>query len=186
MNKNTKKGKITVIIGCMFSGKSTEIIRRYKRYISINKNVILINHKNDDRYGYNIVSSHDKIKLKCIVLNNLMDIFKTSTYTESDIIIIEEAQFFPDLFKFVTHSADILKKNIIVAGLDGDSKREPFGDILKLIPHAEEVVKLSALCKICNDGTVANFTKRIVENDSQCLIGGSDTYIPVCRAHFLK
>ena len=178
-------GKITLIIGCMFSGKSSEIIRFYKRYKSIGKKILLINHIDDTRYGKNIVSSHDEIKVDCQTESQLTHLINTKLFNESDIIMIEEGQFFPDLFKFVTTSVDKYNKNIVVAGLDGDYKKEPFGDIIKLIPHSEEIIKLNALCKICNDGTYGYFTKRIVKCDKQYLVGGTNCYIPVCRKHFL-
>ena len=75
-------------------------------------------------------------------------------------------------------------KSFIIAGLDGDFKREPFGDILKLIPLAEKVIKLNALCKFCKDGTEAPFTKRLINADIQQLVGGADSYAAVCRKHY--
>ena len=72
----------------------------------------------------------------------------------------------------------------MIAGLDGNFKREPFGDILRLIPHAESVVKLHALCMKCRDGTKASFTKRIINSEDNILIGTSSEYIPVCRKHY--
>ena len=87
------------------------------------------------------------------------------------------------MYSFVTESLITDQKTIIVAGLDGDYKQEPFGDILKLIPHAERVKKLSALCLKCNDGTPASFTKRIISSKLQTLVGSSESYIAVCRKH---
>ena len=176
---------IDIILGCMFSGKSTEMIRRYNQYKAINKNILLINHLCDTRYGKNIVSSHNKVKIDCTSCKELLPLIDTELFTASEIIMIEEAQFFPDLYKFCITSADKHHKHVILSGLDGDFKREPFGDILKLIPHSEEVVKLHAMCKQCNDGTFASFTKRITNNKEQCLVGGLDHYIPVCRKHYL-
>tara|TARA_B100000427_G_scaffold282420_1_gene254165 strand:- start:368 stop:889 length:522 start_codon:yes stop_codon:yes gene_type:complete len=173
----------------MFSGKSSEIIRQYKRYTSIEKKVLLINHVSDKRYGENVISSHDKVKINCISCEKLNNIYKNNRYMKefmnADIVMIEEAQFFTDLYKFVTNAADNLDKIVVVSGLDGDYKREPFGDILRLIPHAEDITKLCALCKICNDGTPGCFTRRIVENNEQLLVGGMESYIPVCRKHYV-
>ena len=97
-------------------------------------------------------------------LENLNDIKEKDDYVKADVIFIEEGQFFPDLFRFATTAADLDNKTVYVTGLDGDYKREVFGDICRLIPHAENVTKLKALCGICKDGTLANFTKRIVES----------------------
>ena len=183
-NIDFKMGRIDIIIGCMFSGKSTEIIRQYKRYSSIGKNVLLINHKSDNRYGVGVVSSHDKIQLNCVSCTKLFNLIDEDIFMNADIIMIEEAQFFEDLFSFVINAADNINKIVIISGLDGDYKREPFGDILKLIPHAENVIKMKALCKICNDGTPGCFTKRIVNSENQLLVWGIDSYIPVCRVHY--
>jgi len=102
---------------------------------------------------------------------------------ESDVIIIEEAQFFEDLKPFVEEF--ILKNKIVyVAGLDGDSFMKPFGHILELIPMCDSVKKLSALCIKCKNGTKANFSKRIVNNSEQRLIGSFESFIPVCRYHY--
>jgi thymidine kinase len=75
---------------------------------------------------------------------------------------------------------------VIAGGLDGDFRRAPFGDVLRLIPHAEKVVKLSALCKRCRDGTPANFTMRLTKDKSQTVVGSADVYEAVCRKHFLE
>ena len=83
-------------------------------------------------------------------------------------------------------AADKDNKILYVAGLDGDFKRDEFGQMCKLVPHAEEIKKLKALCSICSDGTEANFTKRIVNDKNVELIGSKESYIPVCRKHFNK
>ena len=180
-------GKVTIIFGCMFSGKSTELIRLINRHKHIKgSNILVINHASDTRYGENVISSHNKVQTECISLRKLDEIKNKEAYTNSNIIFIEEAQFFSDLYDFVTEAADKDNKTIYVIGLDGDSNRKPFGDILKLVPHAEEVVKLKALCQKCGDGTEAAFTKRIVKVEGQTLVGSNESYIPVCRKHYLE
>ena len=74
-------------------------------------------------------------------------------------------------------------KKIIVGGLDGDYQQKPFGELLQLIPLAEKITRLSALCQQCLDGTPAYFTKRTVQSDDQLLIGGAESYQPVCFKH---
>jgi thymidine kinase len=177
-------GSINLIFGCMFSGKSTESIRLIRRYNNTNKKLLVVNHKLDNRYGDSIISSHDKIQLKCVSLENLEDIKESEEYKSVDIIFIEEGQFFKDLFDFVTNAADNEHKTVYVTGLDGDYKRNMFGDICRLIPHAENITKLKALCSICKDGTLANFTKRIVDDTKLELIGNENMYIPTCRIHY--
>jgi len=177
-------GRIELFFGCMWSGKSTELIRQAKRYSNINKNIIIINHSSDIRYGKNIVSTHDHSEITCLSLNNLELLKQYKEYRACDIILIDEGQFFNDLFNFSVHAADIDKKTIIVFGLDGDYKKEAFGDILKLIPHSEKVTKLNAFCQICKDGTLASFTKRLIDSDKQEIIGNEDSYMAVCRKHY--
>ena len=177
-------GKITLIIGCMFSGKSSEIIKIYNKYKN-DKHILLINHKTDTRYGLNVMSSHNKTQLPCFTCLELTKIVGTEMYNKADIIMIDEAQFFPDLFEFATNSADIHNKELFIAGLDGDYKKEPFGDISKLISHCDDIIKLKAYCKYCNNKNKnAIFTKRIVDNKQQLLVGGYESYIPVCRKHY--
>jgi len=181
-------GSLEIIIGCMWSGKSTEIIRIAKRYKSINKNVLIIKNDKDNRYDFSdsYVVSHDHEKIKCINCFDLLPLIETELYSKADIIIIEEAQFFKDLYKFSIISADIKNKTLIVVGLDGDFQRKPFGDILKLIPCSDKVTKLNAFCKLCNDETLANFTKRCSNNTEQELVGADDIYMAVCRKHYLN
>lgn len=176
---------IRLYIGCMFSGKTTELLREYTRWKNINKNVIMINYINDDRYGQDdFVYSHDKNKVPCIRLKNLSEA-PIELLEKNDVILINEGQFFPDLIEFCKLWCDVYKKNIVVCGLDGDHLRIPFVEISSLISIADEVIKLQAFCKKCNDGTRAIFTKRLSEEKERIVIG-SDKYIPVCRKHYLE
>ena len=176
--------KIEIILGPMFSGKSTELLRRTRRYEAIGRKIMYINHSLDTRYGDNKISTHDKVENDAIMTPMLMHVLKTDPFNECDIIAINEAQFFTDLLDFCVLCMNDFGKHIIVAGLDGDYKREPFGDILKLIPLAEsdDITKLSAYCKVCAEK--ASFTKRVTTNTSQIVIGCEDCYIPVCRKHY--
>jgi len=186
------KGKIELIIGPMYANKSTELIKIYNRYNIIQKNIIVINHSINNRYGSNNITTHDKLILdKCINIDKLSIIKKDyeDLYKKSEIIIIEELQFFPDAFEFITNAADIDNKVIIGAGLSGDFNRKPFKNIMNLIPHAEKITKLSALCKYCCDGTTAHFSKLIqndVKNGEQIIVGGVEKYEAVCRKHYLE
>jgi len=178
-------GRLELILGPMFSGKSTRVIEISNRYESIGRNVLNITHIIDNRYGNGVISSHNKIQKRAICIERLMDIIITDNYIKSEIILVEEGQFFSDLIEFVKIAVEQHKKHVIVAGLNGDFKREKFGSILDLIPLSENVEMLTAFCKKCNDGTLAHFTKRIIlEKDSQTLVGSDDLYIPVCRFHY--
>lgn len=184
LRKITSMGRLEIIMGCMFSGKSSEIIKIINSYTLLNKKIMAITHSIDTRYNKSaIIVTHDKIKYDCISTSNLLSLKEKDIYKDADVVVIEEAQFFDDLYNFVIYCLKHDNKIVIVAGLDGDYKQEPFGDILKLIPHAERVKKLSALCLLCNDGTLASFTKRKISCESQTFVGSSESYIAVCRKH---
>ena len=176
-------GRLELIMGCMFSGKSTELIRRLKRYKAINKNILVINSAKDTRSTEQVLKTHDGVTFNCIKTNNLNEIFKSKDFRNVEIIGIDEGQFFNGLYDFVMGSLN-LDKHVIVASLDGDSNQETFGETLSLIPIADEVDKLKAFCMECNDGTPAPFSKRItMQNEGQELVGDNDIYRAVCRKH---
>lgn len=175
---------LTLKIGCMFSGKTSEIIRIVNQLSIIDKNILLVNSCLDDRYVKNSICSHNQNKIDCISVNKLQDI-SIDLYNDSEYIIIDESQFFQDLFTFAVKSVDIDKKHLIVVGLNGDSNRENFGEIYKLYPMADSIDLLTAMCCICKDGAKAIFSKKIIKNDNQVDVGSSDMYIPVCRKCYL-
>lgn len=182
LNKS-KVGSISIIMGCMFSGKSTELIRLANRYKVLEKKVLIVNHKLDERYSKNSIATHSNQTLDCLAVSSLDEIDK-SKYKEADVLIIEEAQFFKNLYTFVVNACENDGKIMIVVGLDGDSNRNEFGEILKLIPICDSVKKLYGLCVMCKDGTKACFTKRLVDNKNQIFIGSSE-FIAVCRKHYI-
>jgi thymidine kinase len=108
---------------------------------------------------------------------NYIDKIK-NIYT-ADVILINEGQFFPDLYSVVKDMVEN-KKHVYVCGLDGDFERKKFGQILDLIPIADKIEKLSSLCSLCKNGTRGIFSMRLTKEKTQTLIG-SDNYIPVCR-----
>eukprot|EP00201_Polytomella_parva_P008834 CAMPEP_0175056044 /NCGR_PEP_ID=MMETSP0052_2-20121109/10438_1 /TAXON_ID=51329 ORGANISM="Polytomella parva, Strain SAG 63-3" /NCGR_SAMPLE_ID=MMETSP0052_2 /ASSEMBLY_ACC=CAM_ASM_000194 /LENGTH=134 /DNA_ID=CAMNT_0016320999 /DNA_START=436 /DNA_END=836 /DNA_ORIENTATION=- len=110
-------------------------------------------------------------------------------YDSYSVIAIDEAQFFPDLVEFASYEADIGKKTVIVAGLNGDFRRQKIGQVLDLISHADIVLKLFARCTSCqNEGltTPAIFSSRTTLETSQEVVGGSDKYVSLCRFHYQK
>lgn len=161
----------------MFSGKSTELLRRIRRYTIAKRNCIVLKYHNDTRYEVEKVSTHDKIvwnAVPCAVLEKVKDIAM-----KYDVIGIDEGQFFPDVVSFCEFMANA-GKVVIVAALDGTFQRKPFGSILELIPMAEDVTKLTAVCVMCQGS--ASFSKRIGDEKEIELIGGEDKYIAVCRS----
>ena len=169
---------LKIIMGNMFSGKTSELVRRLKRYEVIGKNILVINSSKDTRCMEHVLRTHDNMKFEFIKTNNLKEL----NYEKVDIIAIDEAQFFIGLKTFVEKA---LKrgKTIILTGLDGNYKQEKIGEILECIPLADKVFKLSAMCMECMDGTHGPFTKRIVNNNEVELIGGKEMYRAVCRKH---
>ncbi|KAG8235981.1 hypothetical protein J437_LFUL015135, partial [Ladona fulva] len=154
-----------VIFGPMFSGKSTELIRRLKRYQVARRQCLVVKYARDDRYDSTNIATHDKELLPAICCVELMHLSqKALAY---DVVGIDEGQFFPDVVEFCERMAN-LGKIVVVAALDGTYLRSGFGDILRLVPLAESVVKLHAVCMICFSS--ASYTKRIgCEKEVGCL-----------------
>lgn len=185
-NTMSQSGSITLYIGCMFSGKTSELQREYKRWKNVGKSVVSINYVGDDRYGVDdYIYNHDNTKIPCIKAFKLSDI-EENVLKHVDVILINEGQFFVDIIEFCVRWCDEFKKNVIVCGLDGDFMRKPFGKINDLIPLCDEVRKLKALCKVCADGTYGLFSWRVSKETEQVIIGDVDKYIPVCRKHYIE
>ena len=173
---------LSIIMGNMFSGKTSELIRRLKRLKVINKQIIVVNSAKDTRSPEEVLKTHDNVKFKCFKVYDLYDLTDKSAFEDAEIIAIDEAQFYPNLKKFVESCLD-MGKDVILAGLDGDAFQRKWGELLDCIPMATEVTKLSALCMRCGNGNLGPFTKRTVENTELELIGGSDMYEAVCQKH---
>ena len=191
-------GYLELIIGPMYSGKTSKLLEIYKQCKFCNIGVSIINHSIDNRYHDTMVSSHDKIMAPCIQTTKLNDVWDykdlDSHFNEnsdrhiklrtSDVILINEGQFFEDLYEVVV---DMLKfnKRVYICGLDSDFERKKFGQILDLIPLCDKVNKLTSLCSQCKDGTPGIFSMRLTSEKQQTLVG-SDNYIPVCRKCYEK
>jgi thymidine kinase len=173
---------LSIIMGNMFSGKTSELIRRLKRLKVINKQIIVVNSAKDTRSPEEVLKTHDNVKFKCFKVYDLYDLMDKNAFEDAEIIAIDEAQFYPNLKKFVESCLD-MGKDVILAGLDGDAFQRKWGELLDCIPMATEVTKLSALCMRCGNGKLGPVTKRTVENTELELIGGSDMYEAVCQKH---
>ena len=188
---NNTGGYLELILGPMFSSKTSTLLEIYKKCKFCNITVSIINHAIDKRYHDTMVSTHDKIMAPCIQVNKLSEIwfntslncsFENDAYNllqSSDVILINEGQFFSDLYEVVV---DMLNKNkkVYICGLDGDFERKKFGTVLDLIPLCDKVTKLTSLCSLCKDGTPGIFSMRLTNEREQTIVG-SDNYIPVCR-----
>ena len=181
---------LTLIIGPMFSGKSTNVIRRIRKAQALGLKTLNITSILDNRYDSSSsrIITHDKEYIEALGVKVLEGIELSSEYKEADLIVIEEAQFFSGLRGFVMNAIENNGKNVIVAGLNGDSDRAPFGEILDLIPMADEIYHLMALCKRCDDGCAALFTALVngCKDGEQICVGGADKYEAMCRRHYLE
>ncbi|XP_027345595.1 thymidine kinase a [Abrus precatorius] len=182
-----ESGEVHVIVGPMFAGKTTSLLHRIKSHLNSGRNVAMLKSSKDTRYAIDSVVTHDGVKFPCWALPNLLsfrDNYGHDAYLKLDVIGIDEAQFFDDLFEFCCKAADEDGKTVIVAGLDGDYLRRSFGSVLDIIPLADSVTKLTARCELC--GKRAFFTLRKTQETQTELIGGADLYMPVCRRHYVN
>ncbi|XAR65736.1 Thymidine kinase [Bertholletia excelsa] len=183
----SRSGEIHVIVGPMFAGKTTTLLRRIKSENNNGRSIAIIKSIKDVRYGLDSIVTHDGEKFPCWPLADLSSFkqeFGPEAYEKLDVIGIDEAQFFDDLYDFCSKAADCDGKTVIVAGLDGDYMRRKFGSVLDIIPLADSVTKLTARCELC--GKRAFFTLRRTEEMQTELIGGADIYMPVCRKHYVS
>lgn len=175
-------GRIELIIGPMFAGKTTELMRRIRREIFACRRCFVIKYGKDTRYSQDAMSSHDKAMLKAHASVNVLSEVGND-WKDFDVIGIDEGQFFSDLLEFSTAAADA-GKTVIISALDGDFCRRPFGQVCSLVPHCESVDKLAAVCMVCHQ-LPGCFTRRTVtDNNEQELIGGADMYVATCRECF--
>ena len=177
MSHELEDGKIELIIGPMFSGKSTRLIGLIRKYTYKAKKTIMIKYFADQRYtDKSEVVTHDFLKYDSIDCKNLREHFeKLKNY---DVIGIDEGQFFPDLVE-VCEELALMKKTVIVAALNGDFRMEPFPVVGKLISKADKIKLLKAYCFNCHKD--ANFSLRIVQSNETVLIGAGEAYKPACR-----
>lgn len=172
-------GKLHLILGPMFSGKTTKLIDIYNENKEKNKKVIAVNYSADRRYHDSMLSTHDKVMIPCLFTESIAEVLQSTGIIEAEIILINEGQFFPDLYETVLMLVEQLGKTVYICGLDGDFKRNRFGELLNLLPFCDSVIKLSARCNICCEPAI--FSRRITRETEQVVIGSSN-YIPVCRA----
>ncbi|XP_070408128.1 thymidine kinase, cytosolic isoform X2 [Nothobranchius furzeri] len=155
---------------------STELMRRVRRFQVAQYKCLVVKYARDTRYSDTGMATHDKNTMEAVPANCLGDV--RSLALQACVIGIDEGQFFPDTVEFCEEMAN-LGKTIIVAALDGTFQRKPFGNILNLVPLAESVVKLHAVCMQCYKD--AAYTKRIGAEKEVEVIGGADKYQAVCR-----
>lgn len=184
MYNQYREGWLEVICGCMFAGKTEELIRRINVLSYARKNILVFKPKIDDRYSTTEIASHAGSKVPCIVISEAKEILNHVNY-DTDVVAIDEVQFFDeDVVDICEYLADSGLR-VMVAGLDKDFRGEPFGVLPDLLTRAEFVTKLTAVCAKC--GAPATRTQRIINgkpasfNDPIVLVGAKESYEPRCR-----
>ena len=178
ISENIKKnGCIEVICGSMFSGKTEELIRRLKRAQFANQKIEIFKPEVDTRYSDMDVVSHDLHSIPCTPVKDPARMLETAEDTQ--VIGIDEAQFFDDSLINVAQELANRGKRVIIAGLDTDFKGKPFGPIPALMAVAEDVQKVHAICVKC--GKLANHSHRLTKSHKLVVLGEKDVYEPLCR-----
>ena len=172
-----RSGRIEVVCGSMFSGKTEELIRRMKRAKFAKQKVEIFKPSLDTRYSEEDVVSHDKNTIRSTPIDSSGAILLLAS--DIDVVGIDEAQFFDDGLVEVCNQLANNGVRVIVAGLDMDYKGIPFGPIPALCAIADEVTKVHAICVKC--GALAYVSHRLIHNDKRVLLGEKDEYEPLCR-----
>jgi thymidine kinase len=176
-------GYLELILGSMFSGKTSYLLEVYKKCVFCNIPVAVINYTADNRYTTQpMLSTHDKQMIPCILASTISDAVTNhaDAINQAETILINEGQFFPDIEEQIKHLVEYANKRVYICGLDGDFERKPIGNLLQLIPFSDNIIKLKSLCSLCRDGTPGVFSFRITNEKNQVVIGSSN-YIPLCR-----
>ena len=197
MNYNKNMGKLEIIMGTMFSGKTSYLLNKIALFVELNLKVLYLNIDFDDRSEiefsthnpiFNSIDFKKKDKInENLTMSKVRD-FSNIIFESYDIIMIDEAHFFEDIIKFTKKLLDN-KKHVIIATLIADYKGNKFGKVLDLIPICDEVVRLESYCIECSKQKKINkaiYSKRITKNKESIDIGGSDKYIAVCREHYIN
>ncbi len=172
-------GWIEVIAGCMFSGKTEELIRRLRRAQIAKLNVKIFKPEIDKRYSSEKIVSHSEQSLPSTIINNTSDILDLSH--DSHVVGIDEAQFFDSSILEICIKLAASGKRVIAAGLDMDYRGVPFEPMPQFLAIAEYITKTLAICVVC--GNPANMTQRKIASGERVLVGASDSYEARCRLH---
>lgn len=175
-------GRIEVICGSMFSGKTEELIRRLKRAKFARQKVEIFKPAIDNRYSEEDVVSHDRHAIHCTPIDSSASILLLSS--DIDVVGIDEAQFFDDNLVSICNWLAYRGVRVIIAGLDMDFKGVPFGPMPALCAIADEVTKVHAICVKC--GALAYVSHRTVDNEKRVLLGEQSEYEPLCRECYRK
>lgn len=178
----TDTGWIEVVAGCMFSGKTEELIRRLRRAKIAKQEVLIFKPEIDKRYSETEIVSHSEQTLPSIMVDNAEKILELSK--EAQVVGIDEAQFFDNNLVEVCNKLADSGKRVIIAGLDQDYRGIPFEPMPNLLAIAEYITKTLAICVKC--GNPADKTQRIVSSGERVLVGATAQYEARCRrCHYI-
>lgn len=181
------EGYLELILGPMFSGKTSTLKKIYDQCMYCNIPVTVINYSGDTRYSADaVMSTHDKIMIPCIMGTSIIETIKNNSekISKSEVILINEGQFFADI-KYVIDLVEKEHKRVYICGLDGDFQKNKIGSLLDLIPYCDNVCKLKSLCSECRNGKAGLFSYRITNETDQVVIG-VENYKPLCRSCYEK
>lgn len=176
-----EQGWIEVIVGCMFSGKTEELIKQVRRAHIAKQRSQIFKPQIDQRYSVEDVASHDKNRIAAFPVTESREILEM-LHSSTQVIAIDEGQFFDDgIVDLATKMAENGKR-VIIAGLDTDWRGRPFGPMPQLMAVAEVVRKQHAICRVC--GAPATRTQRLIASSEDVLVGSTEAYEARCRTHF--
>lgn len=174
---------LTVIMGGMFSEKTTELIRRGRRAKRAGKRVVYVKPSTDTRYSAEKIVSHDGLEVDSIVIGKENPIDIQTLYDNYDVICIDEVQFISSEVVGLLNTLAV-ERHVIVAGLDMTYNGDIFDTTMKLAAYAEEVVKLHAVCSECGDDSW--ISQRLTDSQEIVELGSDNEYRPMCRKCFVK
>ncbi len=176
----TRRGRLEVICGCMFSGKSTELLRRLTAAARAGHRVIAFKPRRDDRYATDRIVTHDGAAIDAVAISRPDEIDARSA--AFDVLGVDEIHFFgPDLVDVCRRLRETPRR-LILAGVDVDHRGNPFPVFSHLLTMADETIRTTARCAQC--GGVAEFSQRMIADDSAIVVGGAESYEPRCRTCF--
>jgi thymidine kinase len=180
-HQSPQPGWLEVITGSMFSGKSEELIRRLRRAQIAKQKVQIFKPAIDDRYASDAIVSHSEMKIPSVAVKSSADL-ESRVAPDTDVVGIDEGQFFDAELPVVCARLANAGKRVIVAGLDQDYLGKPFEPMPQLLATAEYITKTLAICMVC--GGPANHTQRLVASKERVLVGATGTYEARCRHCF--
>jgi thymidine kinase len=163
---------LEIVVGPMFAGKTSYALDWIYKQSGTG---LVLKPRIDSRYRSNVIVSHSGEMYPC----KYVDEVTSYELSVVEYIVVDEAQFVPNIRSIIE---PVLNKKILLVGLDADSDRQPFGELLNCIPLASKITKLTGECYICKNPSTSTF--RVIQSNERVLIGGSESYIPVCNSCF--